>query len=73
MDTTRKRTLIVALGALPLLLALSYPWRDATEGVGMIVSSIGWFGFLLDLLFVLVLAVVMATSSVREGRRPSRS
>lgn len=71
---TRQRILYGALIALPLLLALSYPWRDETSGIGMIVSSIGWFGFLLALLVILVVAGSMVTASVRARRRnPTRT
>lgn len=75
MDTaTRKRILYSALVALPLLLSLSYPWRDETEGIGSILSSIGWFGFLLALLVIVVVAGTMVTASVRTRRRnPTRT
>lgn len=58
-----KRTLIVAAIAVPCLLALSYPWRDATQGAGATLSSIGWFGFLL------ALATVVLTSAALGLRR----
>jgi hypothetical protein len=64
----RKRILIVALIALPLLLALSYPWRNETTGIGSILSTIGWIGFMLALLVVLVLSIAVLVSSV-GGRR----
>ncbi|AXH96726.1 hypothetical protein [Ornithinimicrobium avium] len=60
-----KRTLIVAATAAPCLLALSYPWRDATHGAGAALSSIGWFGFLLALVIV---AVTSATLGLRRLR-----
>jgi hypothetical protein len=71
---TRKRILYSALVALPLLLALSYPWRDEAAGIGMILSLIGWFGFLLALLVILVVAGAMVMASVRTRRRsPTRT
>ncbi|MGN6600042.1 MAG: hypothetical protein ACTHMW_12295 [Actinomycetes bacterium] len=60
-----KRALIVALVAAPFLLALSYPWRDATHGVGAVLSGVGWFGFLLSILAVLVIAVAMGVRRLR--------
>ena len=66
--STRKRILIVALVALPLLLALSYPWRNETTGIGSMLSTIGWIGFMLALLVVLVLSIAVLVSSVRRRR-----
>lgn len=66
--STRKRILIVALIALPLLLALSYPWRNETTGIGSILSTIGWIGFILALLVVLVLSIAVLVSWVRRRR-----
>lgn len=70
---TRKRTLVAALIALPLLLALSYPWRNETSGIGSILSTIGWFGFMLALLVVLVLSIAGLVSSVRRRRHDATS
>jgi ABC-type transport system involved in cytochrome bd biosynthesis fused ATPase/permease subunit len=64
----RKRILIVALIALPLLLALSYPWRNETTGIGSTLSTIGWIGFMLALLVVLVLSIAVLVSSVGSRR-----
>lgn len=63
-----KRILIVAAIAVPCLLALSYPWRDATHGVGAVLSSIGWFGFLLALVTVVVASVTLAARKLRTHR-----
>ena len=63
-----KRTLITALIAIPVLLPLSYPWREATHGVGAVVSAVGWFGFLLALLVVIVLAVTLGVRRLRTSK-----
>ncbi len=60
-----KRFLIAALIAAPCLLALSYPWRDADHGAGAVLSGIGWFGFLLSLLAIVVAAVALGVRRVR--------
>ena len=60
-----KRTLVIALLAAPCLLALSYPWRNANHGAGAVVSGIGWFGFLLSLLVVIVAAVTLGVHRLR--------
>ncbi|MHB1065456.1 MAG: hypothetical protein ACYC1Z_13380 [Georgenia sp.] len=63
-----KRILIVAAIAAPCLLALSYPWRDATRGAGAVLSSIGWFGFLLALVTVVVASATLAARKLRTHR-----
>ncbi len=62
------RTLKVALICLPVFLLLSYPWRDATSGLGSVVSTIGWFGFMLSALVVLVLAVAVGVKRLTVSR-----
>jgi hypothetical protein len=44
------------LGA--LLLALSYPFRNDEHGIRWILGGIGWLGFLLCVLTLIVLALV---------------
>ena len=61
-----KRTLIVALIAIPCLLALSYPWRNSHHGVGHVLGTIGWLGFLLALLTVLVLSITLGVRRLRS-------
>lgn len=63
-----KRILITALIAVPCLLALSYPWRDANDGTGAILSAIGWFGFLFALLTVIVISIALAARAIRVRR-----
>lgn len=63
-----KRILITAMIAAPCLLALSYPWRDATHGFGPILSAIGWFGFLLALLTVIVVSIALGIHKIRATR-----
>lgn len=62
-----KKTLIIALIAVPILLAMSYPGRDSDGLLGLF-SAIGWFGFMLAVLVILVLAVTM---TVRRVTRPA--
>jgi hypothetical protein len=66
--TNIRRNIMVLLIALPFLLALSYPWRDATHGAGQVVSGIGWFGFLLDLLALLTFSIAGGIRSWRQKR-----
>ncbi len=63
-----KRVLITGLIAIPVLLALSYPWRDADHGAGAVVSAIGWFGFLLALLTVIAVSITLAARRARSRR-----
>jgi hypothetical protein len=63
-----RRILVTLVVALPLLLALSYPWRDATHGPGEVASGIGWIGFLLDLVALLAVSVVAAVQARRRRR-----
>jgi hypothetical protein len=62
-----KRTLVTALIAAPCLLALSYPWRDASQGVGALLSGIGWLGFMVSLLVIVVISVVLGVRRFRTG------
>jgi hypothetical protein len=41
-----------------VLVAGSYPFRDDTHGVRWVLGGIGWFGFLLCVLALIVLALV---------------
>ncbi len=61
-----KKALIVALIAAPILLAMSYPGREASEGPLYVFSAIGWMGFMLAVLVVIVLAVAL---TIRRGTR----
>lgn len=63
-----KRVLIIAAIAVPCLLALSYPWRDASHGPGAVLSGIGWFGFLLALITVIVAAATLGVRRIRTPR-----
>lgn len=60
-----KRTLLVALIAIPCLLAASDVWRDAHHGVGHVLGTIGWLGFLVALLTVLVVSIALAFRTFR--------
>lgn len=60
-----KRVLITAAIAVPCLLALSYPWRNATRGVGAVLSTIGWFGFLLALVIVVIASTTLGIRKLR--------
>lgn len=66
-----KRALLLTAVAVPLLLALSYPWRNSTSGPGHVLSTIGWLGFLLDLLTVLVLSTILTVRKLRASHRRS--
>lgn len=48
------------------LLLLSYPFRNDTHGVRYVLGGIGWFGFLLGALTVIVLALVALGRTVRR-------
>jgi Kef-type K+ transport system membrane component KefB len=61
-----KKALIIALIAAPILLAMSYPGREASSGPLYVFSAIGWFGFMIAVLVVLVLSVAMV---VRRATR----
>ena len=47
---------VAVLGA--ALLALSYPFRNDEHGIRWILGGIGWIGFLLSVLTLIVLALV---------------
>jgi hypothetical protein len=53
---------IAVLGA--VLLVAGYPFRDDSHGVRWVLGGIGWFGFLLCMLALIVLAVVALGRSV---------
>jgi uncharacterized membrane protein YhaH (DUF805 family) len=61
-----KKALIIALIAAPILLAMSYPGREASSGPLYVFSAIGWFGFMIAVLAVLVISVAMV---VRRATR----
>ena len=65
-----KKALLIALIAAPILLAMSYPGREASEGPLYLVSAIGWFGFMLAVLTVLVLAVIMTIRRTTRRAAP---
>jgi hypothetical protein len=50
-------------------LALSYPGRDDTKGFWYYASAVGWFGFLISLLALIVLSVLALVSRARSTRR----
>lgn len=55
---------VAVLGA--CLLLLSYPFRNDTHGVRYVLGGIGWFGFLLCVLTLIVLALVALGRTVRR-------
>jgi len=61
-----KRALLIALVATPILLAMSYPGREAHSGTLYLFSLIGWLGFMLSILTVLVLSIAMVVRKVRR-------
>lgn len=65
-----KRALLIALVATPILLAMSYPGREAHSGTLYLFSLIGWLGFMLSILTVLVLSIAMV---VRKVKRPTQA
>jgi len=56
----------VVLGA--ILFVLAWVFQDSDEGAGEVIGAIGWFGFWLCVLALLVLGVVWL---VRRFRRPA--
>ncbi len=62
------------LGATSLLavlfLALSFPGRNDTSGAWYYISAVGWFGFMITVLLLLVLLVLAVVS--RRGRAHDR-
>jgi hypothetical protein len=48
------------------LFFLSGATKDATHGLGLVVGDVGWFGFLLSLLGLLLVAVAGAVVTVRR-------
>jgi hypothetical protein len=61
-STTKAMLGTAVLGA--VLLAVSYPFRDDEHGVRWVLGGIGWFGFLLCMLALIVLALVALGRSV---------
>jgi hypothetical protein len=59
-----KKALIAALIAAPILLAMSYPGRDAAGGALYVFSAIGWFGFMFAVLAILVISVALLVRKV---------
>jgi hypothetical protein len=49
-----------------LLLAEGYPFRNDEHGVKWILGGIGWFGFLLCVVALIVLALVALGRSIRH-------
>jgi hypothetical protein len=62
IDEEGQMKIYKAMGGIGLLaavlLAVSYPFRDDEHGVRWILGGIGWFGFLLCLVALIVLALV---------------
>lgn len=63
-----KKALLVALCAVPVLLLMSYPGREASSGPLYVISTVGWFGFVVAVLVVMLLSVALA---VRKLTRPT--
>jgi len=55
---------LAALGA--CLLFLSYPFRNDEHGVRWVLGGIGWFGFMLCALLVIVLGLVALAQMVHR-------
>jgi hypothetical protein len=55
---------VAAVGA--CLLILSYPFRNDDHGVRWVLGGIGWFGFLLCVLTLIVLALVALGRTIRR-------
>jgi hypothetical protein len=53
------------------LLALGYPFRDDDHGVRWILGGIGWFGFLLCMLALVVLALYALGRGVYRRTQPT--
>ncbi|HVU79379.1 MAG TPA: hypothetical protein VHC67_17530 [Gaiellaceae bacterium] len=55
------------IGALAVaLLLVSYPFRDDEHGARWIIGGIGWFGFLLCVLALIVLALVALGRGIKN-------
>jgi hypothetical protein len=48
------------------LLGLSYPFRSSHHGAGWILGGVGWFGFWLCVLSLIVLALLALGRSIRR-------
>ena len=55
---------VAAVGA--CLLILSYPFRNDDHGVRWVLGGIGWFGFLLCVLTVIVMSLVALARTIRR-------
>ena len=55
---------IAVLGA--CLLVLSYPFRNDTHGVRYVLGGIGWFGFVLCVLTLIVLALIALARTIHR-------
>ena len=65
------RVLAVVAGIAVALFLLSAPGADDTSGPWYYISAFGWFGFLITVLVLVVLAAVVLVQSV--GRRRERT
>lgn len=63
---------ITALIAVAFL-ALSYPGKQDTAGTWYYLSTIGWFGFLLSMLAIIVFAVMASIHKRSMRTRPVRN
>jgi len=66
------RVLLVVAGIAVAFFALSFPGARDTEGAWYYISSIGWFGFLITTLVLIVLAVIVGIRKF-AGRRTAVS
>ena len=66
LTTSIPKTMIATAVLGAVLLAASYPFRNDEHGVRWVLGGIGWFGFLLTTLLLIVVAV---TALVRSRRR----
>jgi len=63
---------ITALIAVAFL-ALSYPGKDNTGGAWYYLSAIGWFGFLLSMLAIIIFVVMASIRKISMRTRPVRN
>ena len=50
--------------------ALSYPGKDDTTGAWYYISAIGWFGFMLSILAIIIFAVMAGIQKRSRRTRP---
>lgn len=55
-----------------VFLALSFPGKSDTAGAWYYISTIGWFGFLLSLLSIIIFAVMAGIHKRSVSARPAR-